>query len=188
MEEQPPVSRLESLPTEKKQSSKKILWAFLVVLVLAILVGGVSFLRFRGGKEVEPTPTPTPLIESTPTPFPTSGLTPTPSPKPKATPTPTTKPTPTVKPKGVSIRILNGSGVVGAAGKAADFLKSLGYEIVGMGNAENYNFEKTEISARGSQALLQLQTDLATKYEIGSTSAQLSATESADAVVIVGKK
>lgn len=124
----------------------------------------------------------------TPTPSPSGGPTPTSNPKASPTPKVTTTPTPTVKPKGISVRVLNGSGIVGAAAKVADFLKSLGYEIAGTGNASNYNYEKTEISAKKSQTLLQLQTDLEDKYEIGTASAVLSATESADAVVIVGKK
>lgn len=114
-------------------------------------------------------------------------ITPTGSPT-KITPGPSEKPTPTVKPKGISVRVLNGSGVTGVAGKVADFLKSLGYAIAGTGNAPNYNYATTEISTKKSQTLSTLQADLAGKYEVGSASATLSATESADAVVIVGKK
>lgn len=126
--------------------------------------------------EVSPTITPT----GSPTPTPKAGA--------KITPGPSEKPTPTVKPKGISVRVLNGSGVTGVAGKVADLLKSLGYAIAGTGNAPNYNYATTEISTKKSQTLSILQADLAGKYEIGSASATLSATESADAVVIVGKK
>lgn len=175
-------SRLENY-SPRGPSLKKKIGLLVIILGLLLLVGGLLFARGRkGGEEVSPTPTPTLTAEPTPT------LEVSPTLTPQVTPTPTAKPTPTVKSKGIKVRVLNGSGVVGAAGKVTDFLKSLGYEIVSTGNAENYNFEKTEILAKASATLLQLQTDLATKYEIGTTSATLTATESADAVVTVGKK
>lgn len=187
----PETVALSSLPeTQMKSKSflkgKNLLFLISVVFLLALLGGGLFLLRSQKEKKTPPAITPTPEVIATPTP--TGELTPTPTSKPTVTPTPTAKPTPTVKPKGISVRVLNGSGIVGTAAKAAEFLKTLGYEILGTGNAENYNFEKTEISAKKSQTLLQLQTDLATKYEIGTTSANLTATESADAVAIIGKK
>jgi hypothetical protein len=41
--------------------------------------------------------------------------------------------------------VLNGSGVAGAAGVAAEKLESLGYTVVLVGNADNQNYEKNEL-------------------------------------------
>lgn len=195
MEEQvAPISRLENVGSPGKEGRGKLFWLILVVVLIAALAGGGVYLRSRqsGESEVEPTPEPTIEVTSTPTPTltttstPTPKVSPTPTPKPKASPTPT--PQVSVAPKNITVRVLNGSGVTGAGAKAADFLRSLGYEIASVGNAESEDYDKTTILAKNSQTLLSLQTDLATKYEIGTASATLSATDSADVVVTIGKQ
>lgn len=195
MEEQTsPISRLENVGSPEKEGRGKLFWLILVVVLIAALAGGGVYLRSRQSNESGVEPTPEPTIEATSTPTPTQSETPTPTPKASPTPTPKPKasPTPTsqisVTPKNITIRVLNGSGVTGAGAKAADFLRSLGYEIASVGNAESENYDKTTILAKKSQTLLSLQTDLATKYMIGTASATLSASDSADAVVTVGKQ
>lgn len=174
---------------------KFLLPVIVIVVLLALLFGGVTF--FRSKQETIPTPTPfpteepTPTIEETPTPAVTT------SPTKKPTATPTKKPTPTAESsssattntKGLTVRVLNGSGITGRAADTADFLKSLGYAIGGTGNADADTYEKTTISIKASKAdkLATLKADLATKYEIGTTSATLAESESSDAIVIVGK-
>lgn len=172
-----------------RRSGSKFVWLVLALVIVAVVVGGFMFLGNRGNEEEETAPSPTP----------TEVVTPTPTSPPSGTPTPTSKPSPTEKPsptptkkptKGLSVKVLNGSGVIGAAKQAADYLSSLGYEIVNVGNADTTDLEKTVINIKKAKEslLAQLKIDLETKYSLGTTSATLSATESADSVVTVGKK
>lgn len=174
---------------------KRFFLPLIILLILGGLVyGGVSFLRSRG----ETIPTPTPI----PTPMPTEEPTPTPQ---EATPTATKKPTPTKKPsptptkaatssattsKGLTVRVLNGTDIAGRAGATADFLKGLGYEIAGTGNAQTQDFEKATITIKKDKEslLATLKKDLETKYAVGTTSATLSSSADYDAVVTVGKQ
>lgn len=171
-----------------RRSGSKFMWLVLALLIVAG-IGGFMFLgsRQEGEEEVGPTPTPTEAVTPTPTSPPVGSPTPTskPTPTEKVSPTPTKKPT-----KSLSVRVLNGSGVTGAAKEAADYLSSLGYEIAGTGNASATDFENTTINIKAAKESLlpQLKIDLQTKYTIGTTSATLSATDSADSVVTVGKK
>lgn len=184
----PQASRVTS------RSSKKILLFFLVLVLLAI--GWFGITKFGGSKQekqsvkTEITPTPTEYQ------FPTDTPAPSVSPASKETPTPTPKPT--INPvdkttgldrSGLNVEVQNGSGVVGVASKMADFLKTFGYHIVATGNADNYNYENVTVSVKSasSKYLNLLKTDIAGQYTVGSASAELSASASADAVVIIGK-
>lgn len=179
-----PTLRYDTVPPARKSGKGKKL---LLVLILLILLGA-AFAGFNliKGKQ-------TPTEEITPTPTPTEEITSTPTPATETSPTPTVKPTatPTKKPtKNLTIKVLNGSGVTGAAKLASDYLTGLGYEITSTGNADNENFENTTIQIKpDKQTLLdQLKIDLSTKYTIGTTSADLSSTSSSDAIVTIGKK
>lgn len=175
---------------------KKILIPIIVVIILlAAIFGGASFLRSQS-KSI-PTPTPFPTAEPSPTEevTPTPEETKTPTGKPKATPT--KKPTPTkeatsagtTNTKGLTIRVLNGSGIAGRAAGLADYLKGLGYGINGTGNADSEDYEKTTITIKKDKEslLATLKSDISTKYSVGTTSATLTASESHDAVVVIGK-
>lgn len=89
----------------------------------------------------------------------------------------------------ISISIENGSGLEGTAGKASDFLKGKGYNIVSNANADNYNYKGTTIKVKNStNAYLDLlKKDLSEKYAIDNTSSDLSQDFTADALVIIGK-
>lgn len=166
------------------QGKKILIISAILVLVLAG-VGGFFLIKGQTSEEVAPTPTPT----ETPSPTPTSATTPTPTKK--LTPTPVASPSPTKKvTKNITIRVLNGRGTAGTAKEAADYLTSLGYDVVGTGNAASFDFESTTIEIKKSKEslLAQLKIDLQTKYTIGTSSATLAETDSADAVVTVGKK
>ena len=179
----------------QERGSRRFALLVLVVIILGVVVFfGVRFVGSRAKKEVAPTPTPT-LVQSvpteTPTPPPTGG-----SPTPKSSPTTTPKPTanPVDPASGLdrsdlSVEVKNGGGVAGAAGKVSDFLKNLGYKVVSVGNADNFDYQSVvvEVKSAKSSFLSLLKKDLSTSYTIGSTSADLSATSSADALVIVGK-
>lgn len=139
-----------------------------------------------------PTPTdePTPTIGYTPTPEPSPSKSLTPSPKKSLTPTksPANMKTTDVDRSGLTIAIQNGSGVAGAATKASDILKDLGYEISTTGNADNFEYEKTIIQVKSTKKayLEQLKTDLESEYTIGQATADLTGS-SADALIIIGK-
>lgn len=178
-------------PQEK--GSRRFALLVLVVIILGVVVfSGVRFIGSRAKKEVKPTPTPT-LVQSVPTETPTpTGGSPTPKSSPTATPKPTANP---VDPASgldrsdLSVEVKNGGGVAGVAGKAADFLKNLGYKVVSVGNADNFDYQSIviEVKSTKSSFLPLLKKDLSASYTMGSTSADLSATSSADALVIVGK-
>lgn len=197
-ENQPTFTRQEALQKTEGGGGSKLLWLVIPIIILALIGGGVFYFRSRQESQEIPilTPTPTPTLAPTSTPTPEVTLTPTPTPK--LTPTPTKKPTPTpqrvattaadLKRQAISVQVLNGSGVAGLAQKAADYLGGFFYTISNVGNAENYNYEKTAIEAKTEANLSLLKADLETQYEIGTASATLPTTSPYDAVIIVGKK
>lgn len=169
-----------------------LLLIVLLLIVLAVLFFGVKqFKNLQSTSKPEITPTPTQEVTPTDTPTPEE------SPTPEPTKTPTPKPTanPVDKATGLdrselSVAVQNGSGEKGAASQVADVLKNLGYHVLSIGNADTFDFEKLTIQVKsGKSAYLPLlKKDLSASYTIGSSSAELSASSSADAVVIVGKQ
>lgn len=102
----------------------------------------------------------------------------------------TTNPTPTSLDKSkITISVENGSGVEGAAGKVADYLKSQGYNVSGTSNADNYNYTGVTIKVKDSaKAYLDgLKSDLSKNYTVNSSTSDLPSSSSTDAVVIIGK-
>ncbi len=110
---------------------------FLVTIITALVVGFIA-----GGVYVyvsgvsnntvsESTPTPSPVLTET-------------------TPTAKPSPTPTVVPDSYKVSVLNGSGVIGAAGKVKSSLESSGFKVTGTGNAVNYNFKNTVVQVKAS--------------------------------------
>lgn len=176
----------------KKSPKRFILLAVVLLIILSLLFW---FFKLMGSNKkttqtTEITPTPTEYQYPTDTPTPsaskTEGTTP--------TPTSTSSINPVDKTTGldrsqINVEIQNGSGVVGAAGKAADFLKGLGYKIASTGNADNYNYKDVTIQVKSlaSKYMSLLKKDLLTDYTVGTTSADLSDSSTADALVIVGK-
>lgn len=203
-ENQVTFSHQENLQKAESGSSKFI-WLLIVVVLIGLVAGGVFFFRSRQkGEEISiliptptysPSPTLTPTLTPELTPTPTSTSAPT-----KSTPTPTKKPTPTptsvraatsaaeLKRQAISVQVLNGSGVAGAAKKIADYLAGLSYTISNTGNADNYDYEKIVIETKKTADLDLLKADLGAQYAMGTASATLSASSSYDAVVTVGKQ
>lgn len=190
MEEQMPTFN----PNPKKRNWKKLF--FLIIFLLLFLGGGYALASslFGGSSKEEskisitPTEIPTPTEELSPTPEKS------PTPEPSKTPTPKPTANPVDKTTGLdrsklSVEVQNGSGQVGVASRASDFLKSLGYKVAAVGNASNFEYENVFISVKADaeKYLSLLKSDLSSQYTIGSTSATLSASSSADALVIVGK-
>lgn len=179
------------------KSSKRFLFVLAGVFLLGVVVfAATRLIGSNKSEDLAMEATPVEVIE------PTEEETPTPQPP---TATPTTPPTPTPTSKVIagsldkttgldrsklSIEVLNGGGVAGAAGKAADYLKSLGYRIVSTGNADNFDYETTTLQLKSSSSsyLSLLKKDLSENYSVGTASSSLSATSSSDAVVIIGKE
>jgi len=177
-----------------KSKSRKRFFYLLAAVVVAIILLFALFKVFgsKSSKSTSSQITPTPTQEViTETPTPTVSLTPT------VTTTPTAKPTvnPVDKTTGLdrstlSVAVQNGSGVTGAAGTAADYLTSLGYNVVSKGNAATEDFTNVTIQVKSTVKtgfLSLLKSDLSSKYTIGTTSSDLSASSSAEALVVIGK-
>ena len=156
-------------------------------VILLLLIGGSKivmgakgilsnrFTRFINNTFSSPTPT------EAPSPMPTLTVTPLP-------PTPTS--TPVLLKSDLKISVLNGSGIKGSANSAADFLKALGYNVTKTGNAVRYDYLQTTIAIKESKRayLGQLQTDLATKYQVNAEIGMVAESELFDAQVVVGQK
>ena len=180
-------------PQASSSGPKKFILPILAVLILlGIIGGGAKYLQSRSEQIPNPTPFPTaePTVVSTPTPE----VSATPTSKPKTTPTkkptPTKEASPSATSKGLIVRVLNGSGIAGRAAGLADYLKGLGYEIGGTGNADKDDYEKSTITIKKDKEslLATLKSDLSTKYEVGTTSATLASSSDYDAEVIIGKQ
>lgn len=89
----------------------------------------------------------------------------------------------------LSVTVENGSGVEGVAGKAADILKTLGYNVKSTANSDNYNYKGVTIKVKSSKSnfIQLLKNDLSKNYTIGTTSSDLPASSPTDAVIIIGK-
>lgn len=192
MEETP----LEATPSfsapGQRKINKRFIYLIIAVVIILLLFFGSKFLGQNKQQNINDVP-----AVITPTDFPTSTPEPTSAESPTPTLTSTPTPVPTVNPvdkstglnrSKLSVVVQNGSGQVGAAGKAADILKGLGYNVVSTGNADNYDYLNVsiQVKAASSEFLALLKKDLAS-YKIGSNSADLSTGFSSDALVIIGK-
>lgn len=162
---------------QESQQGKNAKWLW--ILIILIIIGAVAFAIFRGigpfanlklGGAEE-------TIES-PTPFEFSS------------PSPEASPAGEVDKSGASVRVLNGSGVAGAASSLKDFLEGKGWTIDEIGNAESYGFENTVIKLKASFANFQdtIFSDLSSDYSVEVSDENLEATDSADIEVTLGAK
>jgi len=89
----------------------------------------------------------------------------------------------------ISITVENGSGIEGAAGKTADFLKSKGYNVTGTQNADKYDYKGVTVKVKSSESvyLSILKKDLSEKYTVSNTSSDLPPDSPIDAIIIIGK-
>ncbi len=112
----------------------------------------------------------------------------------EATVAPTAEPSPTisvsVKRSDLKVKVLNGSGVVGAASLAKTFLESMGYKGVSTGNADKTDVEKTSIAIKVSKRefLDTLRSDLGSKYTLEVGGDDLDSDSVYDVVVTLGLK
>ena len=193
---QSPISQFNYQSPQSAGKSKKFLKLIIFVIILIGLIWGIQKLFFGGSKEektVAITPTPTEYQ------FPTD----TPAPPPAGGPTGALEPTVTPTSKAVnpvdsatgldrstlSVEVQNGTGETGVAAKGADVLKGFGYKVVATGNADNFDYQDTTIKVKSTKTnfLALLKKDLGFSYTVGSTSADLASSSTADALVIIGK-
>lgn len=163
---------------EQKSRVDFLRWGAVVLVVIAglVLVGGGIFVYQKALRKKETTPTtPTPTLQ----------------PSEAITEVPETTPTPEIELKrsGFKIKVLNGTGVPGTAGKAAQFLEKLGYEGIKTGNADSFGYEKTIIQIKESKkdSLGMLKEDLLKNYSLSEDIKTLAEEENFDAIVILGK-
>lgn len=105
--------------------------------------------------------------------------------KPQISPTPTPK---TIEISKYKIEILNGSGIQGKAAETKALLEQKGFTVISIGNSEP--FKKTVIQTKKNvtkEFLEKLKNSLQKSY-ITSLTAELSETEKADIIVIIGKE
>ncbi len=110
-----------------------------------------------------------------------------PTPSPEKEPTEEPKPSPSIKREDVKVKILNGSGVKGKASEIKEALQDAGYTDVITGNADNFDYEKSEIQVKEEKkdAFLLLKEDLA-DFATLKEAAILDEDDTADAVFIIG--
>lgn len=175
----------------RRSSKKRFIILFLLILILIpLLLGGWSFVSNISAPAVSPSTTPMPTSIA----FPSDTPTPTASPTAVLTPTPTPKGSTVdaktgLNKKDLTVLIENGSGVTGAANKAAQILKLSGYVVSGTQNADNYDYLDVTIAIKSAKAayLPLLKQDLSTEYTIVGSTTTLDSSASADALVIIGK-
>lgn len=175
---------LQSLETAHKEHrnnnrkfSLKLMFALtiLIALVIGFIAGGLyvytTGMQESNSEEVEPEESLEPI----------------------ATPEPTPSPSPTPEPVDISeltVSVLNGSGVIGAAGNAENLLEDAGFTVGNTGNASRFNYTDTVIQVKESvpQSVVdQLEETLSEDYsvEIGDN---LPETSQYDIVVTVGRE
>ncbi|MBI2008398.1 LytR C-terminal domain-containing protein [Candidatus Amesbacteria bacterium] len=110
----------------------------------------------------------------------------------KTEPTETLSPTPgvmvEVKRSELKVKVLNGSGVIGAAGRTKELLESLGYKDVATGNADRDDYEVTTVAVKvGQKAVWEtVKADLENKYSVDGEMGKLEGGNEFDAVITLG--
>lgn len=130
-----------------------LLWLLLLLAALAVLVVGYKVVngKLDTWLSVAPTasPSPTPDLQATPSAEASASpaITPSAAASPSISPTASPSPTPsTATPKNsITLRVLNGTKVTGAAAKAADTLEKAGFTVRTTGNAKQQTYESTII-------------------------------------------
>ncbi|MDA1317173.1 MAG: LytR C-terminal domain-containing protein [bacterium] len=113
---------------------------------------------------------------------------PTPTPEPIPTKAPTPTPAPEIKRDGISVKVLNGSGVSGKAGVVKSFLQEAGYESILTANADAFDFEVTVIQTKkdGDDLKKLMAKDIASELEGEVEFETLNEDDAADIIIIVG--
>lgn len=150
-----------------KKSSNKITFILIGLLLLIVLGGAFSFrskIKNLVGN-LQPTPTPAPVVSVQPTPT----------------------PNPLVKSEW-SFEVLNGSGEKGLAKKIAVKIQDLGYQVVKSGNADKSNYSQTQVFVKKDRLdkIDLVIADLKDAIKIASVAGQLQE-GTVSARIIIGK-
>jgi uncharacterized protein YaiE (UPF0345 family) len=142
MEDQPqpthtptyPSTETVGFPPQSQPAPKKGFLKWIIIAILGLLlIGGAAFFVLQGGDDAS-TPLKTPTVQ---------GIdfvqTPSPTVAPAVTPEPVNK-------EGISVELLNGTGIGGEAGYLETQLKSLGYTDIKTGNASGAVVSVTTIT------------------------------------------
>ncbi|MBI4091449.1 LytR C-terminal domain-containing protein, partial [candidate division WWE3 bacterium] len=89
----------------------------------------------------------------------------------------------------LKIRVENGAGVSGTAGKFKEYLTNKGYNVVEIGNSDNFNYQNTVLKSKEDKKdyLELVKKDIGGDYTI-ETGEVLSPETSYDLLIIVGRK
>lgn len=88
------------------------------------------------------------------------------------------------------IKVQNGSGIAGEAGKEQENLEAEGFKVASIGNADSSNYDKTIVKAKKSvekEFLDKLEKVLKTSFALGKTET-LDSDKAEDVIVIIGSK
>lgn len=156
-----------------KKSSKQSIFIWAVVMIVAAITVGGGLLLFSNKSGI---PSISLISKPTSTPIPTAE--------------PTQAPKPALNREDVSIEVLNGGGVVGAASKMKTFLEEKGYTVDNVGNTDEYNYDLTEILVKENNDSLfkLLESDLEEEYNLATSASILDEDSDFDAQIIVGKE
>ena len=144
----------------------------IVIIFLIMLVSIGGFLMYNKNMFPKNKPSPTPTSLKT------------------ISPTPKTAPTPEIDLSNYTITILNGTGREGEATRLETLLQDNGFNVVKTGNADTYDYEKTEVRFKENvpdEAKLPLDKLLKTLYDF-SRGEKLEEKEESDILIIIGKK
>lgn len=119
------------------------------IFLLGALLGGIYFYQKNVNSDVPPSPSPTLTVVT------------------QGTNSPTATPAATVDFTKYAINIMNGSGIVGEAGKVKTLVEGAGFKVSATGNASSYDYTKTVIKAKAdvpADFLAKLSTTLSKNY------------------------
>jgi len=163
-----PFSAAEFGLSEKKSNKGKNAILFIVVFLLVAIISALFYFFATGTLKFEPkeeevvtSPTETPTPSPTPVEFDRADIT---------------------------VEVLNGSGVGGAAGAMESFLEELGYENIEVGNADNSDYENITIQVKKEfeDIASLIVEDLETDYVVNSDYETLDGDSEYEVVIIVG--
>lgn len=166
IEESDQANKTTTIPPQPRFSKGLIITFIAVIILVAVIIGGILYSRSVSTKqiEIEPTSTPAPTATSTPTPE-------------------------EVNLSDYSLQIQNGSGTPGEAGKVQKILETEGFEDIEATNADSYDYKNTQVLVKEDvpnqvyQAIDQALNDQYTPEKL-----PLKASSDYDVVVIVGKR
>lgn len=120
----------DAVKVEKRFSMSRLL-LFILIIVTSAAIFFTGMILYQSNKDDISLPT-IPFINK-------------PTPTPTESPSPTPTPTPEIDYSDLTVEVLNGSGVAGAAGAVAGALEGEGFENIEVGNADEQDYTDTEV-------------------------------------------